>query len=527
MLQSLLKAFLPIPSAQQHSPNSMLASSFRLMQQRQIQRNEINNLYSVNPMALDLASKGLEQVFGWKGARSLFVQGGAPTFMGQMLSMAWGSTAGPMLGDTYGDRGRQSRLLYDTLAGTYFGRKGGISLGLRAEEAQGVIENLASTTQRGAYGLFKKGRFDVREMVDIARMGADWGLFSGADKEDVPRRINQLADTIGIGLSVYGSLYKNMRKEDVVKRIMDLTAGTMPITSGANASQLMVKVDSLARQANVSVEVMHRMIAEGAKLAKAIGYSGATGAQITQMAFQTARSVQAPVMGPAGKGGFLSSTEYQMAGGTPGIQAATTTNIVSFLGSGLFKRSAALYQLAREKGIDNQSLLGGIMQGNIPDEEAAINALIPEYVNKLPAHLTKGMNAEQKRKMARTFIRRELSTRGDTLADRFLRGMRQGDILFGGARISNVDVMQMAARAQYREAMEGVMGKDKEIMRMHGAKFNNLSEKQRKVVFEQQLSIMQQQLQTVYGFSEAESRAQGEILLNLVHGGAPVENLRR
>lgn len=535
MLTSI--AQMVFPAIGRQAPQNMLHQRWMEVLGRSDQRARLEQrLSGYNPLAVISATRGLERM-GFKGARGLFIDRatGQPTMMGNMLSQAWNMTAGPLLGDETADRGRQAGLLYDTLAGITMTRRGRMpQMGLRSNEVEDLMGNLAGRTYRDPKtGLFRKGRFNLREMVDIARMGADYGMLSGVDPKDLGKRVEQLSEVVATGLSVYGTLYKSMKKEEVIQKVMELTAGTLPITETASAGQLLMKVDALAKQAHVSVEVMHRLMSEGAKVYGQLGYTGTTGAMMAAGTYQRAQLLrQGFKASDVGMGKtpelarpVLTARELAAAGGMSGTQAALEMAQTAWMGSSQFKNTASLLQMAQDVGVNPKTVQQYFTMSGEPGglNVGARNSLLNLIKARYKATAGPGLSDAA----ADREVRRLLKQNQQYNTNRFTEGVASGRFTIGtGPQQRSTDIMDIQRRgriAQVTEAIAGVTPDDSEERRrlmLRGEEFAKLTTGQREQLLEQKRAVVQQFYQKNFGWTEAQARVVAKESIRIFQGGA-------
>ncbi len=509
LLEFFIKPFVSsfFPGIRTKAPNYMLHARYRDFEARIKQREQMASLYSYSPLAIKMAS-ALGESLGIRGARSMFIQGGALTSLGAIWNSFYGYTMGPLLGDRFMERGRQTQLLFDSLEGLYLGR--GLRLpstGLRTYEVSNIIDTLSSKVYRDKYGLFKRGRFDISEMIDIARMGADFGLFQGIQQpEQITQRVEKLANTVSVGLSVYGALYKNMRKEQVIERLLDLTANTLPLTETATASQLMYRVDSLAKNANISIEAMHRIIADGNRVLSQVGIEGDVGTRLIGTTFNISRLMTArfgPGEGFGIQGGtILTPREAKLAGGTLGIQAAIQQRTISGLLSPRFRQGLAYYELGRQMGVPQKNLqnfMKTLTTGTLNTEDLMRmrSMIVSRY--KMP-----GLTDIEKASL----IEEKIRVNQTELNNTYLR------------REQNIDLIRAVVTRQYEEAVLGGTLSEpvKQKLLLRGEKFNRLKADTRAEILKIQKDYLRDYLISTKKMNENAATVDAQYMVHMWHG---------
>jgi uncharacterized protein YbjQ (UPF0145 family) len=212
-------------------------------------------------------------------------------------SYGWNMFASPYT-DQYSQIPMMASEAYRQFAGTSIagmGPGGQAQMGFTYNQSRQFATKLYEAT-RGASGVFQKGPFDARGMMEIASITQAYGGFAnlGAGKgagggqmggmEEMVRRTKDVAKVINLGMRVYGE----MDKQKVVERIMELTRGTVGLQQTGSIETLLHRVDAMARTAGLSVDLMQKIAAEGADIARRVNVRGNVGAVQAMQAVVTA-----------------------------------------------------------------------------------------------------------------------------------------------------------------------------------------------------------------------------------------------
>lgn len=272
------------------------------------------------------------------------------TMQGMLATQLYNRFAGPALGDPYADRARNANVSRDIMSGVFFGRPGGQS-GFGMSEAA-LERHVNSMTGMGkSPGLFKRSRFSAQDLFEAQSLGGERGLFTNAGEGDMTRRVEDMAGIIKTGMSVF----RTMNKEKVLDMIQELTAGTVPVSNPGQLNRALFQISTMAKQANVSVEIMQRTAAEGASLMKRMGVGGTSGAML---AVGTSRFTQ---LASSKMGGLEASVDENLLARMPGGQR----------GFGQFMRQRTMSRMTSPHMMTNMFLMEESKRLGLMNEEQA------------------------------------------------------------------------------------------------------------------------------------------------------------
>ena len=231
------------------------------------------------------------------------------------------------------------------------GPSGQFQMGFNYQQSKQFATKLYEAT-RGPSGMFQQGPFNPREMMEISTITQAYGGFSqlGAGKgegrlnsmEAMVKRTKDVAKVIDVGMRVYGE----MDKQKVVEKIMELTRGTVGLQNTGQIESLLLKVDAMARSANLSVDMMQKIAAEGADIARRVNITGSVGAVQAMQSVVTANAATAGSKALIGSSmqNFLGGQNQvirMMAGINTGfMQMPSVQNIGAMVGGGMNVNSA-------------------------------------------------------------------------------------------------------------------------------------------------------------------------------------------
>jgi hypothetical protein len=241
-------------------------------------------------------------------------------------------------------------------------------MGFTYQQSKQFATRLYEAT-RGASGIFQKGPFDPRQMMEIASITQAYGGFSnlGSGKgaggqmggmEEMVRRTKDVAKVINLGMRVYGE----MDKQKVVERIMELTRGTVGLQQTGTIETLLHRVDAMARTANMSVDLMQKIAAEGADIARRVNVRGNVGAVQAMQAVVTAN------VATAGPNALINQSMVNFLGGqnqvvrmmaginTGFMQRAAVQDLGALVGAGMPGGAGGGLSIGQARGLMDRGM---------------------------------------------------------------------------------------------------------------------------------------------------------------------------
>ena len=474
MLSGLLGGFLP--SFKMQAPPTVLVSHFEEMQKRSSFRMRVNDFYTgYSPTAIKALEKlGVDR-------STLVDANGQPTGLGRAISMGWNPTMGQMIGDPQVYKSQTAAMMKDVYQGVYFGRRGGAGgFGLTDKEISGNISAMHGLAYKGATGMFQRGPFNSRDMFEIQRMGVERGMMGGGDVSQLTNRTEGLAKTVKLGMAVFNT----MNKEHVLENLQRMTAGTVSLTNTGSLDSLMMKVAGLAKAANVSVETMSRIAAEGASLYKQMGITG-TGGAVAHM--QTAFAAKL-LTSNVGGASAIDPTTVARAGGFRNVVGILQQGAAGFAGSQFYQQSA--FFARQGLGQVSTDLAAQGMNGtyNVGSTHRGLQALAAKYVKS-------GIAPGVAQVAARAAL---IAGQGAAASDQLAEMQERG---------RGFEMMVSQNRAQF----DRDIGLDEDMRKFMRGPIANKEDR------EVRLNILSQRIMTRTGFGPAESRviAEQQLKINL------------
>lgn len=331
------------PGTQQMmAPPVFLQSDFQDIMARTRYENQLRARYSENPFAITAAQTAL-QGFGFSEDEASKVMDnkmlrGITSMVGTMM---FGKSASQQRGDVSIDLNR-------FFAGRQFRSSSGMfRMGITPEVNQEITDRLFRETYRDEYGMFKKMPFfGMQEMSDIMKLGIDYGLdipkseTGGINTDQLIEQTKSLAKVIEAGMGIYNTL----DKEEVIKNIMEMTRGTVALGDTSGLNNMIFRVNALAKNANISMKIMQKIVSEGAQIFDEIGISGASGAQLTADLFGFNKSMT------QGETSVVDPDTFRRAGGAQAMRELDLANFTGTLQSDLVQQASSLYGFAKSMG---------------------------------------------------------------------------------------------------------------------------------------------------------------------------------
>ena len=325
------------PGLQPQAPPNLLLSDFQEMQRRDQLRSRTQDQFYLSPtLTRMLQNFGIQE-------NQLRGPGNQLNFTGNVVASLYNNTLGRVIQDPYMQRAQVANQMRDVYSGVFFGRpRGQGGFGLTEQEVEAQTARLFGRAQGGS--IFSREGFSAPEMFQVQRLGAERGLFMGANVGDIQRRTEQLAKTIKMGQAVF----QTMDKEGVLEALQDLTQGQIPLSDTGSLNRVMFRVASMARAANTSVQVMSRLAAEGAQIFRQVDIGGTAGAR-TFMESARMTELFTSSMGP-NLGAPISAQAVARAGGRRAVSALFQQQDVGQFGSAYFQNNAFLLEQLRQSG---------------------------------------------------------------------------------------------------------------------------------------------------------------------------------
>ena len=206
--------------------------------------------------------------------------------------------------------------------------------GLGFNQIENLTQGLMKSTYRDDLGLFRKNEFlNMKDMSDIMRLSVDYGG-QAVNEDQLLRQTEGLAKVIQLGIGVYHTL----DKEQVVQNIMELTRGQVPISDTVQLQNIVSKVHSLAKNANISIDYMQKIAAEGSALFEQMGISPTLGA-ITNANLMMFTQTMA-------QGNLIPADQLARMGGRTGLKNIYLGQYADTLGSSSYQYYGLMYNTA-------------------------------------------------------------------------------------------------------------------------------------------------------------------------------------
>jgi len=413
MMSSMMGGMFPGMQAQ--AGPTMTQADLRDSQFRQRQQTQTEQKYVLAPSLKRMMSgAGILDQFQNPETKKL-------TWKGMLATQAYNKFAGGALGDPYADQARRANVTRDVMSGVFFGKTGGQGgFGMSEEAIQAHTERMTGLAKTP--GLMRASKFKARDLFDAQNLGAERGLFTGAGEGDVSKRTEAMAGTIKTGMAVF----KSMKKEKVLDMIQELTAGTVPMSNSGQLNRALFQISTMAKQANVSIEIMQRTAAEGAAIYKKMGIGGTAGAM---QAVGGSRMAQLTTSRLGGQDPIVSQdTLGRMPGGQRGFGAFIRQTQAQRFGSKFMKSNIFLLDEAQKTGTltakEAEAFEARIGSGDISSrQQNKLIAKIAADSDRTPRQIRNLMRMNSGREVENFMEDKQRKGKGYEL-DRMARGFR-------------------------------------------------------------------------------------------------------
>lgn len=151
-------------------------------------------------------------------------------------------------------------------------------------------EELLTSLMRGTYSdsmlTKQRGLWGQRDIVEISGIARDYGVFRGASKDDLPRRIQDFGSIVSKSMMTFNT----PDKESAVRMLIEATGGGIDLNNTSELRNTLDRIKGLSESANLSIQVLKSAIQRGQEVSKLMGLSTMTGTNMVMGAMTTLRS---------------------------------------------------------------------------------------------------------------------------------------------------------------------------------------------------------------------------------------------
>lgn len=250
--------------------------------------NSMRQNDNMNPVMLSAMSTMMRSVGISDPSSYLYDQSGQPSALGNMITSYIPKIF--KMDNPWMNMGTSQVSLWNQMKGlSLVGDPNAIyrpGMGLSQFQSEDLLTSLMKGTYSDSMLTQQRGLWGQKDIVEISGIGRDYGLFRGASKADLPKRIQDFGSVVSQSMMTFNT----PDKESAVRMLIEATGGGIDLNNTSELRNTLDRIKGLSESANLSIQVLKSAIQRGQEVSKLMGLSTMTGTNIVMGAMTSLRT---------------------------------------------------------------------------------------------------------------------------------------------------------------------------------------------------------------------------------------------